>query len=293
MYGIDMSRPGAEDYYDSILQLYASWGVDFIKADNMLDGDYTAEIEALSRAIQKTRRPIVLSLSPGPAKIEMAGLLAKNAQMWRISGDFWDRWTDLKRQFAQFRLWSPLSKPDGWPDGDMLPLGRIGIRGERGEPRMSLLTQDEQRTLMTLWSIARSPLMFGGNLPDNDPFTLSLLTNAEVLAVNQKATASKELFTRGDQIAWVAGSYLAVFNIGDKGVEEIRVNWSELGLPKVCRLRDLWAQKDLGTVAEGQTFRVNPHGAAFYKLTPASAFQTSTATAARKPAGAWYSWLRM
>jgi hypothetical protein len=274
MYGIDMSRVGAQDYYDSILQLYASWDVDFIKADNMLDGDHTAEIEALSRAIQKTSRPIVLSLSPGPAKIELASLLAKNSQMWRISGDFWDRWTDLKRQFTQFRAWFPYSKPGGWPDGDMLPLGRIGIRAERGGPRTSLLTKDEQRTLMTLWSIARSPLMFGGNLPDNDPFTLSLLTNAEVMAVNQKATTSKELFARDNQVAWVAqiagsaAKYLAVFNIGDKGEEQIRVNWSELELPKNCRLRDLWAQKDLGTVAEGRSFQLTPHAAAFYKLTP-------------------------
>jgi hypothetical protein len=156
----------------------------------------------------------------------------------------------------------------------MLPLGKIGIRAERGDPRMSLLTHDEQYTLMTLWSIARSPLMFGGNLPDNDAFTLALITNAEVLAVNQKATASKELFARNNQIAWtaqIAGSadkYVVVLNIGDKAEEQIRVNWSELGLPNNCRVRDLWAKKDLGAVAGGQTFRVKPHASGFYKLTP-------------------------
>jgi hypothetical protein len=139
---------------------------------------------------------------------------------------------------------------------------------------MSLLTHDEQLTLMTLWSIARSPLMFGGNLPDNDEFTLNLITNEEVLAVNQKASKSKELFTKENQVAWfaeTAGSpakYLAVFNIGDTADENIRVNWSDLGLPANCAVRDLWAKKDLGTVREGQTFKVAPHATAFYKLTP-------------------------
>ena len=274
MYGVDMKRPGGQDYYDSILQLYASWGVDFIKADNMLDGDHMAEIEGLGNAIRKTKRPIVLSLSPGPAQIARVEELAKSAQMWRISGDFWDRWQDLRRQFERFRNWSKFSRPDAWADGDMLPLGHIGIRAERGEPRMSLLTHDEQITLMTLWSIARSPLMFGGNLPDNDEFTLSLMTNDDVLRVNQRATASRELFARANQIAWtaeIAGSpekYLAMFNVGDTGEEQIRVNWSEMGLPAKCRVRDLWAKKDLGIVLEGQTVRLAPHAAAFFRVAP-------------------------
>ncbi len=274
MYGVDMKRPGGQDYYDSILRLYATWDVDFIKADNMLDGNHTAEIEALSTAIRKTGRPIVLSLSPGPAQIARVEELAKNAQMWRISGDFWDRWQDLRRQFGQFRIWSKFSKPGEWPDGDMLPLGHIGIRAERGDPRMSLLTHDEQITLMTMWSIARSPLMFGGNLPDNDEFTLSLMTNDDVLRANQRGTASRELFARGNQIAWTGeiagapGKYLAVFNVGDAGDEQIRVNWSELGLAARCQVRDLWAKKDLGVVQEGQTVRLAPHAAAFFRVTP-------------------------
>jgi hypothetical protein len=196
--------------------------------------------------------------------------------MWRISGDFWDRWIDLKRQFPNLAKWSQYSKPGNWPDADMLPLGRIGIRAERGDPRLSLLTHDEQRTLMTLWSIARSPLMFGGNLPDNDGFTLSLIANSEVLAVNQKATASKELFSRQNQVAWVAevagspAKYLAVFNTGDAGEEEIGVKWTDLGLPTNCVVRDLWAKKDLGTVQDGQAFKVAPHASAFFRLTPAA-----------------------
>ncbi len=277
MYGVDTSRPGGQDYYDSIARLYASWGVDFIKADDMFGypgGAHTTEIDALHRAILKTGRPIVLSLSPGTRDVTKAAFLAAHAQMWRISGDLWDRWADVKRQFAQFRMWNPYVKVGHWPDGDMLPLGHVGIRAERGDPRMSLLTHDEQRTLITLWSIARSPMMFGGNLPDNDAFTLSLITNDDVLAVDQHATASHELFARGDQVAWVAeiaGSparYLAVFNTGDSGDGQVQVNWSDLGLAKTCLLRDLWAGKDEGPVESGRAFRLAPHAAAFYKLTP-------------------------
>jgi alpha-galactosidase len=276
MYGVDTHSPGGQDYYDSIVALYVSWGVDFIKADNILDGDFAPEIEALSSAIRKSGRPIVLSLSPGPARLESVEFLAANAQMWRISGDFWDRWDDLKGQFARLAAWAPHARPGAWPDADMLPLGQIGLRAERGDPRMSLLTHDEQRTLMTLWSIARSPLMFGGNLPGNDAFTLSLLSNDEVLAVGQKATASRELFRRGNQVAWVAQigesaeRFVAVFNLGDAADERIRVGWSALGLPRSCAVRDLWAGKDLGTVAEGRTFQVAPHASAFFRIAPAN-----------------------
>ena len=278
MYGVDVSKPGGQEYYDSIVQMYASWGTDFIKADDMFGfgqrGDHSSEIEALAKAIKKSGRPIVLSLSPGTRDIAKAAFIGRHAQMWRISDDFWDRWVDLKRQFPNFTKWNPYVKPGNWPDGDMLPLGHIGIRAERGDPRMSLFTRDEQRTLMTLWSIARSPLMFGGHLPDNDAYTLSMIDNEEVLAVNQKASASKELFTKGDQVAWLAempnssARYLAVFNTGDTSEEQIPIKWSELGLSGDCMVRDLWAKKDLGKASDGQTFKVAPHASAFYKVTP-------------------------
>ena len=156
----------------------------------------------------------------------------------------------------------------------MLPLGKIGIRAERGDPRMSLLTHEEQITLMTLWSIARSPLMFGGNLPDNDDFTLWLITNDEVLQVNQKATASRQLFAEENRVAWVADTpdsgakYVAVFNLGDTADEQVRINWADVGLGEKCMVRDLWGRKDIGTIEDGQVFRVKPHAAALYRLTP-------------------------
>jgi alpha-galactosidase len=272
MYGVDTSRAGGREYYDSLVKLYASWGVDFIKADNMLDPYATGEIEALSAAIAKCGRPIVLSLSPGPAPLDKLDHLAKHAQMWRISNDVWDRWDDLKRQFTLLRQWAPLARPGAWPDADMLPIGHIGIRAEHGTDRMSLLTRDEQRMMMTLWSIARSPLMFGGDVPTMDDFTLSLLGNEEVLEANQRGAAARELFTRSSVVAWVSeapGSkarFLALFHIGQLYEEKVRINWADLGLPMACKVRDLWAKKNLGADPGGRTFLVAPHSAGLYKI---------------------------
>lgn len=274
MYGLNMSKPEAQDYYDSIVQLYASWGVDFIKADNMLDPLHAEEIAALSRAIDKSGRPMILSLSPGPTKPEDAKFLAGNAEMWRISNDFWDRWKDLKNQFTLLQSWAPHSQPGAWPDADMLPLGRIGMRAERGDDRMTRFTHDEQRTLMSLWAIARSPLMYGGDLPSNDDFALSLMTNDEVLAVNQKATNSRPVSTNGDRVVWAsddAGSkakYVAAFNTGDSGTQEVTIKFSDLGAPESCDLRDLWSGRTVSGVKDGYTFHLPPHGSALCKLTP-------------------------
>lgn len=272
MYGVDMSRPGAQDYYDSILKLYANWGVDYIKADDIARPAHREEIAALHRAIQKTGRPIVLSLSPGPAMIKDVQFLQENANLWRISDDFWDDWKALRLNFILMSIWSGMGRPGAWPDADMLPLGHIGIRAERGADRMTRFTRDEQRTLMSLWSIAQSPLMFGGDLPGNDDFTLSLITNDEVLAVDQKGVHGSAFTEGGDSVVWTAGAagsdtkYVAVFNVGDRGPIDIRVNWPALQMPAVCVLRDLWDRKDVGTIRGGYMFRVPPHGSGIYKL---------------------------
>jgi alpha-galactosidase len=275
MYGVDMKRSGAQDYYDSIVKLYADWGVDYIKADDIAAPvPHQEEIEALSRAIRKSGRPIVLSLSPGPAPVADAAFFAENAQLWRVANDRWDRWKDVRESFGLLAAWSPFARPGAWPDGDMLPLGRIGVRAEVGDDRRSRLSRVEQRTLMTLWSIARSPLMYGGDLPSSDAADLELITNDEVLAVDQNATRSRELFSRGNEIAWTSddigspAKYLAVFNTGDHGGAKIHVSWSELGLPPDCELRDLWERKDLGTVHGGYEFEILPHGSGLYRLKP-------------------------
>ena len=272
MYGVDTSRTGARAYYESIVALYATWGVDYIKADDMGRPFHGDEVAALSGAIKKSGRPIVLSISPGAADIANVEELQRYAQLWRISDDFWDKWEDIKQQFNFCRKWSHYIGPNSWPDADMLPLGRIGLRAERGDARQTNFTKDEQVTLMTLWSIFRSPLMFGGDLPSNDAFTLSLITNEEVLAVNQRSARNREMFTRENQISWIADvpgardKYLAVFNLDDSSATEIKIEWREMALSGKCSVRDLWQKKELGIFQDEFTARVNPHGAALYKV---------------------------
>jgi alpha-galactosidase len=164
MYTVDMTKPGAQEYYNSLFKLYASWGVDFVKVDDISSPYHKNEIEMIRKAIDSCGRSIVLSLSPGETPIEDAKHVSTHANMWRIIGDFWDNWPQLNQHFSLFEKWIKYMSPGHWPDGDMLPLGRIGIRAERGDNRMSMFTKDEQYTLMSLFSICRSPLMFGGNL---------------------------------------------------------------------------------------------------------------------------------
>jgi alpha-galactosidase len=255
MYGVDMFKPGAQDYYDSILALYAEWGVDYIKCDDIAHPFHGDEIAAVHKAIVKTARPIVLSLSPGPADFSHAADYAANANLWRISNDLWDVWTDLRKSFDFLDKWSPFAKQGAWPDADMLPLGRIGIRSERGKDRRTRFTQDEQRTMMTLWCIARSPLMFGGDLPSNDAFTESLLTNGEVLTANQRGSNAHKLSQRGDAVIWTSDvgrrQYFAVFNLGE--IPDLLIT-----IPGEGRLRDVWEKKPVSS----RTVVLPPHASA-------------------------------
>jgi len=247
--------------------------VDFVKADDIARPTHREEIAALHEAIRKCGRPMVLSLSPGPARAADADFLAAHANMWRVSDDFWDEWGLLRENFRLLSLWSGFGRPGAWPDADMLPLGRIGINAERGTDRHSRFTPDEQRTVMSLWSIAQSPLIFGGDLPSNDDFTNSLIANDEVLAVDQHGARGREAISEGPRVIWVAdappsqGKYLGVFNIGERPVD-VRVDWRSLGLPAACTLRDLWEHRDLGEAPDGYSFHLAPHASGLYKVMP-------------------------
>ncbi|MEJ2614300.1 MAG: NPCBM/NEW2 domain-containing protein [Ignavibacteriaceae bacterium] len=214
MYTVDAAKPGAQDYYNSLFKLYATWGIDFVKVDDIASPYHKNEIDMIRKAIDNCGRPIVLSLSPGETPIEDAAHVSTHANMWRIIGDFWDNWSQLNEHFSLLEKWIPYMGPGHWPDGDMLPLGRIGIRAERGDERMSMFTRDEQYTLMSLFLICRSPLMFGGNLPDNDKFTLNLITNEDALNVLNKSKNNRLLFNHNGKIAWAADA----LNINDKYV---------------------------------------------------------------------------
>ena len=271
MYTIVAGKPGAQEYYNSIFQLYASWGIDFVKVDDL--SGRTKEIEMVRKAIDNCGRPIVISISPGGDKPETAAFLRNNVNMWRTSNDFWDIWQQLKNQFAILESWIGLGVPGCYPDGDMLPLGKIGLRAERGAPRWSGFTRDEQYTLMTLFSIFRSPLMFGGDLPSNDEFTLSLITNKDVLNVNQHSTNGKQLFRDNDLIAWTADDpktgdkYLALFNASDSETPVvISVKFDQLGIKGTHTVKDLWTGEKLGKFTGSFTGTINRHGAGLYRI---------------------------
>jgi alpha-galactosidase len=213
MFGVDMSKPGAQAYYDSLYNAFASWGIDYVKVDDLSAPYHRDEIEAIRKAIDRTGRQIVFSTSPGATPVDQGAHISTNANLWRISGDFWDNWPQLLAQFERLHDWTPFRAPGHFPDADMLPVGVL----QMGKSRTHF-SPDEQFTLLSLWSIARSPLMIGADLTKLDGFTLALLTNDEVIAVNQNSANNRELFHRDGFYGWMAdvpGSpdkYVGLFN---------------------------------------------------------------------------------
>jgi alpha-galactosidase len=272
MFGVDMSKPGAQAYYDSLFQLYADWGVDYVKVDDIAYPYAAAEIEGVHQAIENCGRPIVLSLSPGSTPLEQAEHVKQHANLWRISGDFWDHWEQLRDLFPLAASWAPHIEPGHWPDADMLPLGLIELRGPISEkPHLTRFTQPEQIAYLSLCAIMRSPLMFGGSLLDLDEFTRSLLCNREVLAVNQGSINNRVLVFDEEIAVWAAdipGSedrYLAVFNLSDK-VHTIPIELAALGLTYPSQVTDLWTG-GLQDIAGAQFVPEVPmHGGGLYRL---------------------------
>ena len=271
-YTILADKPGAQEYYNSIFDLYAEWGVDFIKIDDISRPYHQAEIELIRKAIDQSGRPMVLSLSPGKTPIEDAAHVTEHANMWRMVDDVWDLWRDITHLLDVAQDWYPHIKPGTWPDCDMIPLGRISVRGERGEDRMSRLTKEEQYTLMSLFTIFRSPLMFGGDLPSNDEFTLSLLTNEEVLRMHHDGTDVRQIFQKDGKVAITSRNskteevYLAIFNIDDDKAQEISVNLKDLGLNGDCKVTELWSGEEIGVYSNDFSQTIQPHASGLYKF---------------------------
>ncbi|MCS0613626.1 glycoside hydrolase family 27 protein [Massilia kyonggiensis] len=270
MYGVDMTKPGAQEYYNSVFKQYAEWGVDFVKMDDM-SRPYERnwpEVEAAHKAIATSGRPIVLSLSPGEMDLRWANHVPHYAQMWRISDDFWDEWRLLNEQFQRLENWNPVMGANSWPDADMLPLGRLALGA-----RDTKFTPDEQQTLMSLWSIARSPLIMGGDLRHLDAKTLALLTNPEVLAVNQRSRDNRPHRADAGTRIWSARSadkrnlqYLALFNTSDAPTEIVfDLSRLDLGNRSVA-VRDLWARRDQPAVRGALRINLAPHASTLLGL---------------------------
>jgi alpha-galactosidase len=235
MYGVDATKPEGQAYYNSIVQMYADWGVDFIKCDDIsrpYDDIQKAEIEALRNAIDKTGRPILLSLSPGATPVKMGEHVMNHANMWRITDDFWDRWGLLLAMFERLDAWTPYRGPGHFPDADMLPIGIVDFK------RPTNFTKNEQYTLMSLWAIGRSPLIFGGDMTKLDDFTKEMLTNPEMLKVNQQSTNNRQVSRDKNLIVWTADvpdskdKYVALFNAQNKG-DNIDFNNADYASPLI------------------------------------------------------------
>ena len=272
MYGVDPEKDGARAYYDSIFKLYAEWGVDFIKCDDIAREmpHEEAELVMLSEALHSCGREMVLSLSPGPAPLDKAELFKQISDMWRITDDFWDKWDLLYAMFERTEKWCTHSGNGHWPDADMLPVG--ALRQDYSKADRTKFTENEQVTMLTLWSIFRSPLMIGGDMAEGlDEFTFKLLTNENILKMHKNARHSHQVWRRDiggvEHILWAAasaegGTYAAVFNAGDRD-SEAEISLADLEIaPKSCT--ELWSGEKV-SVSESIKVKLGTHGAkAFY-----------------------------
>lgn len=279
MYGLRKGEAG-QAYYNSVFALYAQWGVDYIKCDDICNTNlyrerqYSArhEIEMLHKAIQNCGRPMVLSLSPGPALIEESWHYKKYANMWRITDDFWDNWETLLYMFDRCEKWQDHVSPGCWPDCDMLPLGYVGKHF--GDERQSLFTKDEQKTVMTLWCIFGSPLMLGAEMTKLDEWTLSLLQNKQLLKLLNGRFTARQVLRDKEKAVWAAVSpegerYIALFNLSEDNrtvsvdPEECTDMFPEGRFsPALEGAEEIWSGEG---VAEA-SFPLPPHGAALVHI---------------------------
>jgi hypothetical protein len=285
MKGLNLTSPGTQLYINSMFNLYAQWGVDFIKLDDMVYPFQKKMTEAVRQAIDQTGRKMVLSLSGGEAPVSEQEHLTQNANMWRISGDFWDGWKYLKKQFDLLSNWQMFDVPGSWPDADMIPFGKLrktgcdpwvaslfGKKSNEVTDEYSRLTDTEKQTLMTFWCIVQSPLMLGGYLPENDDITMELISNAEVIAVNQKAIHRRELRNENGLVVWTSeepktdAKYVAMFNLNEGKAQKISVSWKELGLHGQCKVRNLWGKNLIGEYSNEYTAQVEAHGCVLLEI---------------------------
>jgi hypothetical protein len=274
-WGIQDNDAG-QAWYDSLLRQYARWGVDFLKVDCIADHPYkSSEIRQIATAIRHSGREVVLSLSPGPTAVERHAEVAKLAQMWRMSDDIWDVWqgrgwpTGVRDQFENAARWAEYTRPGAWPDADMLPVGELRPYPDVAPgPRHTRLTPAEQRTLLSLWATARSPLIVGANLTLLDDATLRLLTNADILKIDQTAAASRQVSHEGALVIWTADlpgneHALAAFNLGEQPIVFDRA-WQDFALAgNPPAVRNAWTGERLQP-APRVTTTLEPHASVVF-----------------------------
>ncbi len=244
---------------------WGAWGVDYLKYD--WNPNEEPETREMYDALRASGRDIILSLS-NSTPFTNAPALSKIANCWRTTGDIRDSWDSMSKKGFGEDKWAPFAGPGHWNDPDMLVVGYVGW----GQPHPTHLTADEQYTHITLWSLLAAPLLLGCDLEKLDDFTLGLLTNDEVLAINQDALGKQAVWVskEGDLRVYAknledGSKAVGLFNLGES-TASVTVKWSELKLSGKQSVRDLWRQKELGRFVEEFHLPVAPHGAELIKL---------------------------
>lgn len=295
-YGIDMSKPGAQEFYNSLINQMADWGVDFLKYDDLVP--FPEEIEGIANAIEQSGRPIVLSLSPG-GKVDPNALKSfKRANMLRVTHDIWDDQKGLDQCFDAWRKWQGKEEPNFWIDMDMIPFGKLqlmspkpeGVEGTeskveleekiksgeltnvellagKGWTRQSEFSKDQMYTFITLRALSASPLMMGGDLPTLDDFSLNLITNPTVIECNQNGVMGSLVYENGDTEVWkilktgTKEGWIGIFN-RSKDSKTVSLKNSDLKLKgKSYKFYDVWGEKEVDNLF----FKINGNGVVFLK----------------------------
>jgi hypothetical protein len=269
MYYINYSKPGAQEFVNSWANQLAGWGVDFLKIDGVGDNDI-GDIQAWNKALQQSGRQIYFHLS-NSLDINNVNTWRANSNGWRISGDVecycstLVTWGSVSSRFNQAPKWVAWGGPGGWNDLDSLDVGNGSKDG---------LTNDERQSVMTLWSISAAPLYVGDDLTTLDSYGQSLLTNDEVLAIDQSGVVGAPLVPNATTQVWRAyqsdGSYaVALFNLGSTSAT-VTVNWGDLGFAGAASVRDLWSRSNLGNFSNSFSATLNSHASRLLKIIPAS-----------------------
>ncbi|MEU1417918.1 fibronectin type III domain-containing protein [Streptomyces sp. NPDC005731] len=278
-YQLNFASPCTTKYIQSVADELADWGVDFLKIDGVGPGsnqgddahDNVPDIKAWHTALQKTGRPIQFVLSWSLSH-DRANVWKANSNGWRVDTDVecycdtlvtWNN--SVKQRWNDVVQWIPDAGPGHWNNLDSLDVGAGAMDG---------INNVERQSYMTLWAIESAPLYIGDDLTRLDSHGLELLTNDEVIAVDQAGNPAKPISQDTPQQVWYArntdGSYtVALFNLGS-GRSDVTAHWSDLGISGKAAVRDLWSHKDLGSVPGSFTDNLPPHGSRLLRITPGS-----------------------
>lgn len=270
MYYINYSKQGAQAFINSWANQLASWGVDFLKIDGVGSFDIQ-DIEAWSKALKQTGRPIIYDLS-NTLDVNRGSTWRADANAWRIDGDVecyscgskLTRWSNVATRFTDAPKWVNYAGLEGWNDLDALQISDGAARDG--------ISNDERQAYMTLWSIEASPLYVGDDLTHMDSYGFSLLTNDEVIAVDQAGHVAHPVSQSSDQQVWFSnngnGTYtVALFNLG-RSKATVTVNWSSLGFNGSGSVRDLWSHTNLGKFTDSFSAPLNMHASRLLMVTP-------------------------